>query len=173
MKTKVFLNLTNGVEAIPWMTGDFSFVRIQSSQCEAKDWLKVLMGVDNDFLMWCAMGYECTVFDFSQRKESPRALFQGLSLIEYVLNRRWYGIEPERVFIKNGTCDTTDYFKQVYVDLFRNNQTIEKEHLKKKLDYFKKFCNSDKVHIKQVGLSTIHDGDNGYYKSIIKKFVSA
>lgn len=167
----MFLNLTNGIEAIPYMTGDFSFIRIQSSQCEAKDWLKVLMGVDNDFLMWAAMGYECTVFDFSQRKKSPRALFQGLSLIEYVLNRRWYGIEGEAII--KGDVNVTKYFEEVYLDLFRNNQTQEKEHLKKKLDYFKKFCMSDKVHICQVGLPTKHDSDNGYYKSIVKRFVSA
>lgn len=170
MRSKIFLNLTNGIEAIPWMAGGFSFIRIQSSQCEAKDWLKVLMGVDNDFLMWVALGYECTVYDFSQRKESPRALFQGLSLVEYVLNRRWYGLE-EKVIIK-GNMNVTTYFEEVYLNLFRNDQTKEKEHLKAKLDYFKKYCMSDRVHIKQIGLPTMHDGDNAYYKSIMKKFVN-
>lgn len=170
MKTKVFLNLTNGIEAIPLMAGDFSFVRIQSSQCEAKDWLKVLMGLDNDFLMWLAMGYECSVFDFSQRKASPRALFQGLSLVEYVLNRRWYGLENECII--KGDINVTKYFNEVYIDLFRNAQTQEKEHLKRKLDYYKKYCMSDKVHIRQVGLSTTHDSDNAYYKAIIRKFAN-
>ncbi len=168
--SKMFLNLTNGIEAIPYMSGDFSFIRVQSSQCEAKDWLKVIMGLDDNFLMWAAMGYECVVFDFSQRKQSPRALFQGLSLVEYVLNRRWYGLETETII--KGDINVTGYFNEVYQSLFRNSQTQEKEHLKKKLDYYKKYCMSDRVHIRQVGLTTSHDGDNGFYKAIIKKYVN-
>lgn len=70
-----------------------------------------------------------------------------------------------------GPMDVTGYYNEIYLDLFRNNQNTEKERLKAKLDYYKKYCMSDKVHLRGVPLSTSHDGDNAFYKGIIRKYV--
>jgi hypothetical protein len=168
---KHYINLTNGIEAIPRLVEKglpFSYIRIQSSQCEAKNWLKVLEGIDYDFLMNCALGNTINVYDYSQRKDIPRALFQGLSLIEYVLNRRWYGKIPDRVLIKTD-IDVTEYFDMIYNQLFVWNQNKEKSDMKRKIDYFKKFLLGEEVHIVSFPFVTEHDSDNDFYREIIIK----
>lgn len=169
MNKKTFINLTNGIEKIPQLNGEFSFIRIQSSQCESKKWLKVITGLDDNFLMYLSLGYVCEVIDYSQKKDCSRALFQGLSLIEYILNRRWYDLEKNCIIKDN--IDVTDYYKNIYNDLFIYNQNPEKDYLKNKLKYYKKFCSSNSVKIIPVCYTTTNDGNNDFYVSIIKNFL--
>ena len=57
-KTKYFINLTNGIEALPTVDGDVSFIRIQSTACEQKRWDFLIQDLDNNFYTWLALGYE-------------------------------------------------------------------------------------------------------------------
>lgn len=85
---KTFLNLTNGLE----YRGPFDgFVRIQSTQCEQRAWDKILSGLDYTFLMHAATGQPIRVVDYSIKDRCPRALWQGLPLIEMALNWWWFG----------------------------------------------------------------------------------
>ena len=55
-----FVNLSNGVEALPLLQGQpFAFVRIQSSHCEANNFNGILGALDSTFLMYLAMGHDC------------------------------------------------------------------------------------------------------------------
>ena len=88
-----YINLTNGVEAIPKLQGDYRFIRIQSTVCEQKLWDRLIQDLDYDFLMNLALGHKCIVYDFGARKPIPRAVYQGLEFIKYVLHRRWLNKE--------------------------------------------------------------------------------
>jgi hypothetical protein len=73
-----FINLSNGVEALPMLEGvPTSFVRIQSSHCEANNFNGILGGLDSTFLMYLAMGHDCYIYDFGSRnkkRKAPRAV---------------------------------------------------------------------------------------------------
>ena len=72
-----FLNLTNGIEALPELTSLVSavgvpfealrFCRIQSSHCEARDYYGVLESIDAEMLLLLALGYTVRVYDFGSR----------------------------------------------------------------------------------------------------------
>ena len=72
-----YINLTNGVEAISTLQGDYRFIRIQSTVCEQKLWDRLIQDLDYDFLMNLALGHKCIVYDFGARKPIPRAVYQG------------------------------------------------------------------------------------------------
>lgn len=149
---KTFLNLTNGLI----YEGDFDgFVRIQSCHCERKDWTKVMLNIDSNFLMWLALGHPVRVVDYSARKEVPRALFQGLEWIWFVCCKSWN--LPTNVSVKGQNC--TLYFEQEWKKI--------PSKLRKKFTYFRKFLNDPK---KPTILSgrTDKDGDYEFFKKLVK-----
>lgn len=159
--TKNYINLTNGIEAIPLLKGDYSFIRIQSTACEQHLWDKILQELDYDFLMNVALGNECIIYDYGTRKPKPRAIYQGVEFIKFVLYKFWYG-ETIQCFIARGNKgykhNSTDYFLEVYNDL--SEQTFNK------LRYFTPFLGG-KIDIKCVTNSTIHDNDKEFYARIL------
>lgn len=147
---KTFLNLTNGL----LYDGPFDgFIRIQSCHCERKCWGKVLDNLDNNFLMWLALGQDITVVDYSARKEVPRALYQGLEWIWYACQESW-NLLPVEIPYVNGT-NVANYFWQEYRNLSKDT--------KNRLKYFRKFLNNPK---KPQILSgrTDKDGDYEYLR---------
>lgn len=86
-----YINLTNGIEAIPILSEGYHFIRIQSTQCEQKHWDRVIQELDYDFLINAALGNECVIYDYGARKPNARAMYQGVEFIKYVLHRRWLG----------------------------------------------------------------------------------
>ena len=97
--TKTYLNLTNGIEFLDKFNArveDIKFVRIQSCACERHLWDKLINDLDYNFLLDLALGYEVVVWDTSARKRESRAMYQGLKLIEYVLNKIWFDKEIEK-----------------------------------------------------------------------------
>ena len=96
---KNYINLTNGIEAIPeYDLSQYSFIRIQSTACEQHLWDRLLQELDYDFLINVALGNECVIYDYGTRKPVPRAVYQGVEFIKFVLNKLWYGVSDE-VFI--------------------------------------------------------------------------
>lgn len=150
---KTFLNLTNGL----LYDGPFDgFIRIQSCHCESKRWEKVIDGIDNNFLMWIALGYPVTVVDYSAHKVIPRALYQGLEFIWYCCCREW-GIT--NVPIVNGV-NVSAYFTEEY------NKIDDKK--RRKFKYFRKFLNNpQKPQI--IAGQTDRDGDYEYFQELVKK----
>jgi len=152
-----FLNLTNGIEYLPKLNGnEFSFIRIQSTACEQKRWDFILQDLDSDFLMKLALGYECVIVDFSSKKNVPRSIYQGVSFIEYVLNRIFF--DKMTIPVVHGH-NVKDYFDKVFNSL--DNRT------KKKLEYFKRFLITNNINLSSICGKTLYDGKDDYYKSIL------
>ena len=150
---KHFINLTNGIEAIPFLD-NYEFVRIPSTYCEAKAWDKLMLSLDSNFLMNLAVGNTCIVYDYSQNKEMPRALYQGLEYIKFILYKRWFNIEY-KPFVCGVNC--FNYFNSIQLS----------STTKRKIDYFKKFLYTDKLNIKVSTGKTNFDGNYKYYKDVL------
>ena len=172
-KKIIAYNLTNGIEGIKKWNHLFEnnppvFVRIQSSQCEAKNWMKILEGLDNNFLMYLALGFKVFIVDGSQRKDIPRAIYQGLPWIKFALTKRWFN-KIDTPIVKK--ANVIDYFSHEYDKIFLFNQDSRKTDLKKRLDYFKPFLISDKIELSGLSFSTENDGDKIFYKQeLVKHF---
>jgi len=152
---KNFINLTNGIEKIPTLD-EYSFIRIQSTACEQKRWDFILQDLDNNFLMCAALNYECLIFDAGANKSVPRAVYQGIIWIKFVLNKYWLNKDTIPI-VRGHNC--YGYFNQAYNQL--SNST------KKKLDYFKKFLCTDSINIHCITWPTRHDGKADFYKEVL------
>lgn len=161
-RTVHFLNLTNGIESIKrgHVPPDYHFIRIQSTQCEARVWDKVILNLDNNFLMHLALGDKCIVHDYSAHKESPRAIYQGLEFIKYILYRRWFNIEYQ-MYIRGNKVDMK-FYENEYITKVRTNKDV-----KKKIDYFIKFLLTDQLYIDTIVNNTTLDGNFDEYRRIL------
>lgn len=149
-QTIIFLNLTNG---LLWNGPFDGFIRIQSCHCERKCWGKVLDNLDNNFLMWLALGKEITIVDYSARKLVPRSLYQGLEWVWFALSKSW-NLEPYIPIVHEANC--LKYFEQEY-------RNLSKDTLKR-LKYFRKFLNNpQKPSI--ISAQTDKDGDYEYLRT--------
>lgn len=163
--THNYINLTNGVEAILTLQGDYRFIRIQSTICEQKNWDRLIQDLDYDFLMNLALGHKCIVYDFGARKPIPRAVYQGLEFVKYVLNRRWldqeYVTNVNRSKNQERKNNCNDYFDKCY-------QKLE-DRTKKKLDYFLPYVITKEINLECVTDCTQHDGDKEFYREVLRK----
>lgn len=161
-----YINLTNGIEALPTLPDGFRFVRIQSTVLEQKLWDRLIQDLDYDFLLNVAIGNECVIYDYGARKPIPRVVYQGVEFIKYVLHKRWlneeYLTDCNRSNGEHIRKDCNSYFESCYRNL--ENRT------KKKLDYFKPYVYGV-VDIKTVTDTTIHDGDKQFYRNTLLKEV--
>ena len=154
---KFYLNLTNGIEALEKQGfRDGGFIRIQSTACEQGRWDFILQELDYNFLMDIALGNNVCVVDFGANKEVPRALYQGVAFIKYVLNRRWLNtiIQPT---VRGNDC--AKYFDECY-------RNLDKRTLKK-IDYFRKFVKTKEIEIFRVSAPTDKDGNYEYYRDLL------
>lgn len=151
-----YLNLTNGLLAIKdYGLTDYRFLRIQSTACEQKRWDFIIQDLDTSFLMDLAMGRVCYVYDYGAKKDVPRALWQGLEWVRYVLHRRWMN---EKITPRCRGNDCSKYFDACY-------QTLESRTLKK-LDYFQRYLSPNPIQIMPRSHRTEHDGDYVRFRKI-------
>ena len=153
---KHFINLSNGIEYIPHIPNEYSFIRIQSTYCEQKRWNDILLELDYSFLMSLALGHKCIVYDKSAKHKVPRAIWQGLEWVKYTLNLVWFNKEVKAV---TRGMNVTSYFNSQFLVLPR--QTI------KKLCYFKKFLITDKLDIEAITENTRNDSKYEVLKSLL------
>lgn len=147
-----FINLTNGIQAIAdFGLQDYRFIRIQSTACEQKRWDDILMSLSDDFMMHAALGHDCVVYDYGARKNIPRAVWQGLEWIKFVLSARWHNKEYAP-WGRASSC--RGYFDSQYCGLNRRT--------KARLDYFRRFVCAPLL-IKSITAPTAHDGDYAGY----------
>lgn len=163
--THNYINPTNGIEIIPQLQGDYRFIRIQSTICEQKNGDRLIQDLDYDFLMNLAIGHRCVVYDFGARKPIPRAVYQGLEFVKYVLNRRWlnqeYITNVNRSKNQEIQNNCNDYFDKCYQQL--------EDRTKKKLDYFLPYMNTEDIKLECVTDCTKHDGDKEFYREVLRK----
>ncbi len=166
-----FINLTNGIEAIPELEQKqipYSFIRIQSTACEQHRYSQMILDLDYNFLMNAALGNECIVYDFGANKEIPRAMYQGLEFIKFVLYRYWFKTEYVAEIRKSLTSkkymNVTKYFYEEYKKLDKK--------VFKKLDYFRPYLTGKGVQIEYIAASTTHGSDKEYYVDIFKNLTS-
>lgn len=153
-----WINLTNGLQAIrDYRLTDYSVMRLQSTHCEQKLWSEVLRSVPDDFLFRLALGFECRVYDYGANKTVPRAIWQGLEWVRYVVTRRWTGniINP-----KGRAEKMKQYMNEQYLKLSRRE--------KARLDYFGTIANGTCPNISAVTGSTPHDGDRKWFITCVK-----
>ncbi len=176
MVEKHFINLTNGIDKIKELNEkgiDYSFIRIQSTSLERKDYLKLLVDLDHNLLINLALGNKCIIYDYGTNRKLSKTIYCGIPLIEYILNRYWYNLETKPYRLnRNGSkiiYDVDTLYKGIYNDLFTYNSLKPKLHLKTKLNYYKFFLNSDRVYIQGISESTNNDGKYQYYSDILKQ----
>jgi len=133
-----YLNLTNGLQAIERNELEYyRYLRLQSTACEQKRWDFIIQDLDNDFLMNLALGNDCVVYDYSEKKNCTRALYQGLEWVKYVLSRRWFGADVIPL-VRGHNCQK--YFDDCYNKL--DKKTF------RKIDYFKKHIDTKTLNLK-------------------------
>ena len=163
MSTIYYLNLTNGLERLDRGPADqhqWRFLRLQSTWCEQKLWEDIIWSsVSDDLLFNLAVGNLCIVVDYGARKQEPRAVWQGLEWVKFVLHMRWYGVRYE----PTGRCETAGkYFYDQYCRMGPRTAA--------KLDYFKPFLYGyDVIRLAALRESTMHDGDKDYYANLVKE----
>lgn len=160
---KYFINLTNGIEAIPALKSegkDFAFIRIQSTVCEQKDWARLLMDLDNNFLMQLALGFDCIVFDFGARKKTARAVYQGLEFVRFACSVCWLG-EAEEPLVRGNKCGP--YFYKSYNEL--------PDRVLNKLKFYRTYFRG-KISLRGVSEATTHDNDKAFYQDIINGHIN-
>lgn len=161
---KHYINLTNGIEAIPVINENYSYIRIQSTICEQKLWDRLIQDLDYDLLMNLAIGNECIIYDFGANKPISRAVYQGLEFLKYVLNKRWLNKEYKTNVVKSKNTSRINccnkYFEECYLKL--------EDRTKKKLDYFIPYVITDNIKLNSITRGTNHDNDKEYYRNILK-----
>jgi hypothetical protein len=160
-KTKHFLNLTNGIEALEkynFPADEVNFIRIQSSYVESHLYNDMLLEIDQNFLMFAALGYECNVYDFSARTDDPKAMYMGMAWIKYVLERRWLGLQPN-IIVKDK--DITNYMDELYCKI--------PKRIRARIDYFKKYLNTEAIRINIKTSATSNDNNMEYYTETLLK----
>ena len=173
---KTFINLTNGIEKLlEFNINEVSFIRIQSTTIENKDWCKLFLDLDHNFLMHLALGFECNVYDYGTNRICSKSIYQGIEIIKYCLNRYWFNIDLEIVWkrCRNGQYSTTinlkPYFDIIYNNLFIYDRNKDKIKVRNKLKYYKRFLNCNQIDLQGHSESTSHDGDYNYYFQILKQ----
>lgn len=182
MQERHYINLTNGIEALPALVADaskpgWSFMRLQSTTIERQDWIKLfLCDVSDDLLMHLALGWRCIVHDRGTRRPLSKTIYYGLPLIKYVLDRRWYDLRPE-VVVNRGRrgglgTNVVRQFSAIYDDLFVHCEG-DRGRVKRRVDYFKRYLphasgTDAGAVLEGACVSTEHDGDREYYASLVR-----
>jgi len=114
------------------------------------------MQLSDDFLMNLALGNRCIIYDFGANKEVPRAIWQGLEFVKFVLYEKWFG----HTYRFSGRMATAGkYMQDVYDRL--SPKTI------KKLDYFLQFLSTDFLRLESVTGSTSNDGNYNLWRKTL------
>lgn len=164
MKTKYFINLSTGIEAIEDMpflqNGDISFIRIQSSHCEAAAFEDILLGLDANLLMHLALGFTCVVIDYGARSHTSKAVRIGLEWIRYFLNINWFNRRIKPVVNQK---DVTEFFYENYIKV--TNKT------RSRFRYYRKYLQTNQIRLIGMNKSTEKDGFMEDYIRILNKYV--
>lgn len=121
-----YANLTRGVKCAP---RNSHLIRIQSTQCEANQWERVLLSIPDEFIARVAVGQYIVVHDFSEKNRETRAMWQGLTLVRIMMEYRWFGELRSRFTSPRGGKSAIQYL--------RNVASQQPDHVRRKYDYFR------------------------------------
>lgn len=169
---KWYVNMTNGIEAIPILEElniPFSFVNIQSTHLEQKHINLMMRGLGADFLMNLAIGKECVVIDYGAQKKNSRAIYQGLPLIKYICERSWFD-DFDLPFIISRNGEDKQGAQKLFEEYYH---TLDKK-TKRYISRYKSYSglNLDRrVKLKGLSQPTYNDNNSLFYKEIVEQFI--
>jgi len=175
---KYFINLTNGIEAIPKLWNEnINFIRIQSTTLERNNWYKLFIDLDHNLLMWLALGAECRIYDFGTNRSISKTIYKGIPIIKYCLNKYWFGYEANEVMIGRNPTNQKNYVeKEIYQKyfLYHGKQFLDaKIQLDIKFKYYRKLLNGNNaINLIGISKSTSHDSDIDFYKTILSCYIT-
>ena len=147
-----YLNLTSGLEWVPYMTEPYKLVRIQSSHFETNAKWSAILDLDYSFLIDAAMGY-VTLYDCGSRNGAlSRAQWQGVPWFKWAYARANKGILPPAN--TRGT-NVEKEFENFYT--FGEAARIRKK-AKQKLRYVAKLTGSNDLYINTSAFKSTLDG---------------
>lgn len=160
MKIHTFFNISAGILALD-KNRDLNpqFVRIQSTVCEQKEWSRLIMDLDNNFLIKLASGDPCFIVDcksIGKMRKDTRAIWQGLEFIKYCAMRSW-----DKAVISPPGPNFCNYFEDSYNKLSRV--------AKSKLRFYKRFAQYHDRAASLIGLS-IRSEHVDNYEEIVKTY---
>jgi len=161
-----FLNLTNGLEALPVLHDlglPHSFCRIQSTACEQQKFEQMINEVDAGVLMQLAAGRCVLVWDYGSRNRKravPRALWYGLEFVRFSLNKEWLGTQTE-AYLRG--VKVTDNFEKELRGFSRST--------KRRLRYFRRYLDPGMQEVRLYGVykATEHDDDTQFYREMFHR----
>lgn len=121
-----YANLTRGVKCAP---ATAKVCRIQSTQCEANAYDRVLLSVPDELIALVALGQFVVVHDYSEKPRETRAMWQGLTLARMMMELRWFGELRARYHTSRGNNSALQHLKNV--------ASQQPEHVRRKYDYFR------------------------------------
>ena len=172
-----FINLTNGVEAIPGLLAagvkesEINYVRIQSTHCESRNYNGILENLDSTFLMNLARGNVCLVYDYGSRGTGkligednekfgiPRAYWLGVEWIRHALASVWNLPEShaEKRYVRGYNS----------VDHFNEQVQLIPKTLRRRLKYYRPFLVTDTLHLYPIYRRTVHDSNKQFHIDVM------
>jgi hypothetical protein len=156
-RTLHFINLTNGIQAIKdYNLKNYRFMRLQSTLCEQKRWDHITKGLSEDLLLNLALGNNCIIYDYGANRQVPRAIWQGVEWIKFILNKRWFNND----YVPEGRMrGGQGYFDEVYRNLSSTSMS--------KIKYFRKYLDTPDINLKFICSPTQKDSNVEYYRSLL------
>ena len=170
---RYFINLTNGIEAIPLLQergiamDQIHFFRLQSTHCESRNYHAIIENIDNNLLLSLALGYVVILLDFGCRGSKvsdhrdgiPRSYWWGIEWISFVLNDIWDLETRGQIPMVRG-CNVQKAFADELKGLPKD--------LRRKIKYFRPYLRSSRIHLYPVYAKTTNDGDKAFYAQLLK-----
>ena len=170
---RYFINLTNGIEAIPLLQergiamDQIHFFRLQSTHCESRNYHAIIENIDYNLLLSLALGYVVVLLDFGCRGSKvsdhrdgiPRSYWWGVEWIKFVLNEIW-DLETRGEIPMVRGCNVQKAFQEEL-------KAMPKD-LRRKIKYFRPYLRSPRIHLYPVYAKTTKDGDKPYYANLLK-----
>jgi len=162
---RFFVNLTNGVEVLPVLQRlgvPFTFVRLQSSLCEAQAMETLCAELDTHLLVSLALGHDCFVVDYASRNKKrgvPRALWYGCEFAAFALETCWFGAATKTPCLR-GVNVLTDFTAKL--------RAFDKVTLRR-LKYYRRFLAPGVDRVRLYGLCgpTLNDPNKGFYDDLM------
>lgn len=171
LQARHFVNLTNGVEALPELLElDVRFTRLQSSHCESGAYDRILGELDTELLMALACGRSCYVYDFASRNKArgvPRAVFLGLEFVRWSLGWLWFREAADRVMVRGK--NVVPFWRDTVMPYRIDKVT------KKKLRYYAPFAME--MGVREVALHGVYgrasviDGCKGVHVKMVRRWL--
>lgn len=169
---RIYLNLTNGLQALPIcedMGIEPRFVNIQSTALEQKNYDSVIERLGPDLIMDCAAGRHVAVIDYGTRKELSRAVYWGIPLVRYSMDRAWYGMEPKEVLQSMRRSGGVQM--NIASQLAEAYETKMDHKTRAYLRRFAPYAVAEETGTDLIGISipTSHDGDTEWYAKVYRE----